>query len=137
MWVNNSPVLALVAIALLMVFLAENARIPVDDPTTHLELTMIHEVMVLDHSGPDFGFIVYGSALKLWVLGAILVGIVVPVHTGQLWIDTVASVGGLFALAIVVGVIESIMARLRLIRVHQLLLGACAFSILALVLVMR
>jgi formate hydrogenlyase subunit 4 len=137
MWINHSPVLALVAIALLMVFLAENARIPVDDPTTHLELTMIHEVMVLDHSGPDFGFILYGSALKLWVLGAILVGIVVPVHTGQIWIDTAAGVGGLFALAVVVGVIESVMARLRLLRVHQLLLGACAFSILALVLEMR
>ena len=47
------PAFALVAGALLVVFLAENARIPVDDPNTHLELTMIHEVMVLDHGGPD------------------------------------------------------------------------------------
>ncbi len=60
--------------ALLVVLLAENARIPVDDPTTHLELTMIHEVMVLDHGGPDLAFILYGAALKLWVLGALLVG---------------------------------------------------------------
>ena len=57
-----------------VVFLAENARIPVDDPNTHLELTMIHEVMVLDHGGPDLAFIQYGAALKLWVLGALLVG---------------------------------------------------------------
>ena len=137
MWRSHSPVLALVAVSLLIVFLAENARIPVDDPTTHLELTMIHEVMVLDHSGPDLGFILYGSVLKLWVLGTILAGIVIPVNTGLAWVDIGAGVAGLFLLAVVVGVIESIMARLRLLRVHQLLLGACAFSILALVLVMR
>ena len=62
------PALMLVAAALLIVFLAENARIPVDDPNTHLELTMIHEVMVLDHSGPDLAMIQYGAMLKLWVL---------------------------------------------------------------------
>ena len=49
--------------------MTENARIPVDDPNTHLELTMIHEVMVLDNSGPDFAFVLYGASLKLWVLG--------------------------------------------------------------------
>ena len=55
----------LVAAALLIVFLAENARIPVDDPNTHLELTMIHEVMVLDHSGPDLAMIQYAAAEAL------------------------------------------------------------------------
>lgn len=53
----NGPALLLVATALLIVFLAENARIPIDDPNTHLELTMIHEVMVLDHGGPDLAMI--------------------------------------------------------------------------------
>jgi len=53
----------------------------VDDPNTHLELTMIHEVMVLDHSGPDLAFILYGSALKLWVMSALLAGLLVPVRT--------------------------------------------------------
>ncbi len=59
-----SPEIVLVTVSLLVVFLCENARIPFDDPNTHLELTMIHEVMVLDHSGPDFAFIQYSSALK-------------------------------------------------------------------------
>jgi formate hydrogenlyase subunit 4 len=136
-WSQASPVLALVAMAILIVFLAENARIPVDDPNTHLELTMIHEVMVLDHSGPDFAFITYGAAMKLWVLGAILIGIAVPVHTGYRWLDYAAAVAGMFFLAVLVGTIESCMARLRLLRVPQLLLGAAAFSILALVLVLR
>src|SRR5207253_9452781 len=46
--------------------------------STHLELTMIHEVMVLDHGGPDFAFIMYGASLKLWVLGSLIVGLVIP-----------------------------------------------------------
>ena len=58
--------------------LVENSRIPVDDPTTHLELTMIHEVMILDHSGPSLSFIEYGAALKLWFFAALPAGILVP-----------------------------------------------------------
>ena len=84
----------LVAAAMLIVLLAENARIPVDDPNTHLELTMIHEVMVLDHSGPDLAMIHYAAALKLWVFGALLVGILVPVRSGWWIIDLAAGIGG-------------------------------------------
>jgi formate hydrogenlyase subunit 4 len=119
------------------VLLAENARIPIDDPNTHLELTMIHEVMVLDHSGPDFAFISYSAALKLWVMGALLIGIVVPVHTGNLWIDIPLAICGMLVLAALIGVIESVMARLRLLRVPQLLVGAAAISIIGLILILR
>lgn len=136
-WGQSGPALALLAAALLVVFLAENARIPVDDPTTHLELTMIHEVMVLDHSGPDFAFILYSSAVKLWLLGALIVGIVVPVRSGQLWLDSIGAVAGMVGLAILTGLIESSMARLRLVRVPQLLVGAGVLAALALVLVLR
>ncbi len=59
---------------LFLLLLVENCRIPVDDPNTHLELTMIHEVMVLDHSGPNLAYILYGSALKLWLFAALLAG---------------------------------------------------------------
>jgi formate hydrogenlyase subunit 4 len=136
-WMQIGPALVLLAVAFLVVFLTENARIPVDDPTTHLELTMIHEVMVLDHGGPDFAFILYGSALKLWLLGALLVGILVPVRSGALWVDMAAAAAGMVGLAVVVGLIESSMARLRLLRVPQLLVGASVLSALALVLVLR
>ncbi len=68
-WIGALPALALVAMTLLVLNLVENARVPVDDPNTHLELTMIHEVMVLDHSGPDLAFIQYAAALKLWIFG--------------------------------------------------------------------
>jgi formate hydrogenlyase subunit 4 len=135
-WMNAGPAILLVAGALLVVFLAECSRIPVDDPETHLELTMIHEVMVLDHSGPDLAMILYGASLKMWILGALLSGIIVPVRTGSLWLDGAAAVAGLFVLAVITGIIESTMARLRLVRVPQLLVGACFLSALALVLVL-
>ncbi|HBO42843.1 MAG TPA: hydrogenase [Planctomycetaceae bacterium] len=133
----GGPALLLVATAVLIVFLTENARIPVDDPNTHLELTMIHEVMVLDHGGPDFAMIQYGALLKLWVLGALLVGILVPVRSGFWPIDLAAGVAGMLVLAVLVGVIESLIARLRLVRVPQFLVAASVLSILALILVMR
>src|SRR6266704_6424176 len=84
-WQTAGLSLALVVAALLVVLLCENARIPVDDPNTHLELTMIHEVMVLDHGGPDLAFILYGGALKLFILGAILVHVALPFPAGGAW----------------------------------------------------
>lgn len=136
-WIHAGPMLVLVAGAMLVVLLAENARIPVDDPNTHLELTMIHEVMVLDHSGPDLAFILYGAAIKLWVFAALLSGVVLPVRSGTWWIDALVGVGGVLAIGVVVGVIESVMARLRLLRVPQLLVGASALSALAVILVLK
>jgi len=139
LWLQSGMVLAAVTAALVVVFLTENARIPVDDPNTHLELTMIHEVMVLDHGGPDLAFILYGAALKLWVLGCLIVGMVLPhrllgasFFSGALSI--VAELAGLVVLAVIVGAIESTMARLRLVRIPQLLVGAGALSALSLVL---
>jgi formate hydrogenlyase subunit 4 len=137
LWTHASAPLSLVAAALWVVLLTENARIPVDDPNTHLELTMIHEVMVLDYGGPDLALILYGSALKLWTLGSLLVGLVVPIRTGQGWLDGAIFVAGMFALAVLVGVVESTMARLRLQRVPQMLLGAGALSVLAIFLALR
>ena len=136
-WSDQGPALALVAAALGIVLVTEAARIPVDDPTTHLELTMIHEVMVLDHGGPDLAFILYGSALKLWMLGSLLVSLVVPVRSGRPVLDACAFIGGMAVLAVVIGVVESSMARLRLVRVPKLLVGATALALIAVVLVLR
>ena len=133
-WVHSGLVLGLVAVVLMIVFLTENSRIPVDDPNTHLELTMIHEVMVLDHGGPDLAFILYGAALKLWILGSLIVGLVIPFHFGIPVLDLPVAVAGMIALAVVLGVIESTMARLRMMRVPELLIGAVTLAGLALVL---
>ncbi len=130
-WARALPALALVAMTLVVLELVENTRIPVDDPTTHLELTMIHEVMVLDHSGPDFAYIQYAAALKLWSLGALLVGLVVPVRSGSLWLDGGAALLGMVGLAVVIGLVESAMARYRLTRVPQFIVGAATLSVVA------
>jgi len=135
-WVATGPVLALTSTALFLVLLAETCRIPVDDPNTHLELTMIHEVMVLDHSGPDFAFILYGQGVKLWTLGAVLTGLIIPAR-GDALLDPALGALGIFGLAVAIGIGESSMARLRLLLVPRLLVGATALSGLALILLLR
>ena len=117
-----------------IVYLAENARIPVDDPNTHLELTMIHEVMVLDHSGRPLALVLYGASLKLVVLGALLVDLVLPALP-KAWMNGLAFLGALGLLALAVGVVESSMARFRMTKVPQFLVAgvlASAFAFLLL-----
>lgn len=133
-WGHAALTFLLVALVLAVVYLVENSRIPIDDPNTHLELTMIHEVMVLDHSGPDLAYIVYTAALKLWLLGALLIGLVWPFRTGSAWLDLPLALVGMGLVAASLGVVESTIARLRLLRIQNLLAGAVALSILALVL---
>jgi formate hydrogenlyase subunit 4 len=116
--------LMLTAAGLFIVLLAETCRIPVDDPNTHLELTMIHEVMVLDHSGPLLGAALYAAAMKLFVLGAFLLHIVAPFGTDTVWLDWLIFIAEMLALAAAIGVVESIMARLRMKRVSYLLVSA-------------
>jgi formate hydrogenlyase subunit 4 len=111
-------VIVLGSLILFMVLLTEGARVPVDDPNTHLELTMIHEVMVLDSSGPDLAFFSYGNALKMTLIGALLAGLVVPAGTSfPLSLLLFAAVFG--AIAIAVGSIEALVARLRLLHLPQ------------------
>lgn len=124
-----APAAIFIALAFLIVYLTENSRIPVDDPTTHLELTMVHEVMILDHCGVDLAMIEYAGALKLWILGLLITGILLPVRTGILLVDAGIGIFGLFLLAVIVGIIESSMARLKLISIPLLL--ACAFVLSA------
>jgi formate hydrogenlyase subunit 4 len=129
--------LALVVLSWFVVLLVENSRVPFDDPNTHLELTMIHEVMVLDHSGPALGMVLYGAALKLFVFTALVVRLALPLTTGTAWLDWPLFVGGAFAVAVAVGVVESTMARLRLTHVPTLLVAACLLSAFGVVLLIR
>ncbi|HET7787571.1 MAG TPA: NADH-quinone oxidoreductase subunit H [Myxococcales bacterium] len=129
--------LVLVVAALFIVLLAENSRIPFDDPNTHLELTMIHEVMVLDHGGPAFGAVLYGASLKLFVLAALLVGIALPDLGRNPFVAWGALITCLLAVAVAIGVVESVMARLRLVHVPSLLIAACLLSGFGIVLLAR
>ncbi len=136
-WKINTAPLALIVLSLLAILLAENSRIPVDDPNTHLELTMIHEVMVLDHSGPDFAFVQYGAALKLLLSEALLVRILVPVASDNLYVATAVFLAGLAGISILVGIVESVMARLRLLVVSRFLVAATIIAAFAIALVVR
>ncbi len=121
----------LTAVAFFIVLLAENCRVPVDDPDTHLELTMIHEAMVLDYGGPDLALILYGASLKLWLFASFLIGLLLPAVSGA------AAAGlfivGIFAVTVLVGIMESCMARYRFLKVPQMLLGALGVSLLGIV----
>ena len=118
----DSIAVLLVAIPLFLVLLSENARMPFDDPTTHLELTMIHEVMILDNSGPSLALLEYAASVKLWLFSSILARIILP-GMGPV-LETVILLALMAVIAIAIGLVESFMARLRLIRVPQLLFGA-------------
>jgi len=128
---STSVPLALVAATVFMVMLAENCRVPVDDPNTHLELTMIHEVMVLDYSGPDLAIILYAASLKLWLFAGLMLSLVIPWQPQELWGQVLLFIGGMLCVAIAVGLIESGMARLRFTFIPRYLVGAASLSLMA------
>lgn len=135
LWLERTAPLVLTAAGLLIVLLTECSRIPVDDPATHLELTMIHEVMVLDHSGPLLGLVEYAAALKLFVLEAVLLHVMAPTATVAGWPGFLLFLAGLAGVAVGIGLVESTMARLRLLHVPTLLIAAvlcCGFAFLLL-----
>ena len=110
-----------------------------DDRRTHLELTMIHEVMALDYSGPDLALILYGASIKLFLFMVITVSLLWPPATTGLWTGIGWMILKLTGMAIAIGVIESANARLRLVKIPQLLVAnfvAAAFS-LAIILIGR
>jgi formate hydrogenlyase subunit 4 len=135
------PSLVMVALSLFALALAECSRVPVDDPSTHLELTMIHEVMVLDHSGPDLAMILYAGALKLGVFAAILLNVLVAASAQGKWTSgsaaLVALLGSLVGMGVAIGIVESIMARLRQPKVPLYLAGGSALALFGLILVLR
>ncbi len=136
-WGAAAAPMALVAVGLFVVLLGETCRIPVDDPETHLELTMVHEVMVLDHSGPLLGAARYTAAVKLFVLGAVLVHVALPLQIGARVADTALFAAAMLLLAVAIGVVESAMARLRLQLVPYFLTAAVLLCGLAFLLVVR
>lgn len=106
-------------VALLIVVQVEAARMPIDDPTTHLELTMVHEVMILDHSGPDLAFLQLGAAIKLFVGVSIVATLMNPWPRGNALVGIVLHVGICLGIAVVLGLVESLIARVKLRVVPQ------------------
>jgi formate hydrogenlyase subunit 4 len=131
LWAAAGAPLLFVIIALFIVLLTENSRVPVDDPATHLELTMIHEVMVLDHSGPDFAFIELGSFLKLFFYATLVTRLLCPVSVGAPVLDALLFFAVLAVVYAAVGVTESVMARYRMDKVPQFVLTSFALVFFA------
>jgi formate hydrogenlyase subunit 4 len=136
-WQTAGSPLLFVVIAFFIILLTENARVPVDDPATHLELTMIHEVMVLDHSGPDFGLIEMGAFLKLFFYASIVARLIIPFELGNPVINLALFSFGVLAVYVAVGIVESIMARYRMDRVPKFVLTSFALAFFATVITLE
>ena len=121
---RNWVVVMLAAIPMFIVMLTENSRIPFDDPNTHLELTMIHEVMILDNSGVELGLFEYASSLKLWLFSLIFVKIISPFNGAGIVMEVSTTLLLMFLTAVLVGIVESLIARSSLLKVPQLLYSA-------------
>lgn len=137
-WHFLAPAQMLACAAMFIVLIAETGRIPVDNPATHLELTMIHEAMVLEYSGPYLGLIEWGGSVKQLVLMTLLINTFLPFGLGPEWTlgGTLAGLGWLvvklLVLAGTIVLVESTNAKMRLFRVPELL--AVAFTLAALAL---
>ena len=125
---------ALLAAGLFTVLLAENCRVPFDDPSTHLELTMMHEAMVLDHSGPPLAAILHGASLKLLIFSVVLAEAVLPIGRLSPLVSVAALATAVLVVAVGVGLVESLLARAAFRRVPLLLTTGfllCLFALMA------
>ena len=132
----SGALLLFVIVALFMVLLTENSRVPVDDPATHLELTMIHEVMILDHSGPDLALIELGSFYKLFFYSAFITHIIYPFTFASGAVNGLIFFAILTCIYVAIGLTESIMARFKMDLVPQFILTSFALVFFAAILTM-
>ncbi len=134
-----TPQRLLALVAFVIVIVAESGRLPVDNPSTHLELTMIHEAMVLEYAGPDLALVKLGESMRLAVCSGLFADLFVPwgVATapgaGHLALGLVSSGARWRSSASALAAFEVAMAKLRLFRVPELLAGAFVLSVLAVV----
>jgi formate hydrogenlyase subunit 4 len=130
------PSLAFAAVAFAMVLLAENARIPVDNPTTHLELTMVHEAMILEYSARHLALIEWAAAIKLFAYATIGIALFAPwgIAEGGNWAALPVAVGALALKLVLFGaglaLLETLLAKLRLFLVPEFLSAAFLLAVL-------
>jgi formate hydrogenlyase subunit 4 len=137
-WLAANPAHLLAFAAFFIVMLAETGRLPVDNPATHLELTMIHEAMVLEYSGRYLALVEWAAAMKLFLFMTLLANLFVPwglassAGPGSILLGLTALGGKLAVLTAAVAVLETSVAKLRLFRVPELLAGSFALAFLSL-----
>ena len=127
-------IIILTVLALFIMLLIEGCRVPVDDPATHLELTMIHEVMILDNSGVDLAFITWGSAIKMFLFEALIASIILPVGL-PIWLSVIGFFAIVFSVSVLVGTVESSIARFRMTHVFEFIFIMSILALLILTLV--
>ncbi|DAB25431.1 TPA: hydrogenase, partial [Candidatus Gastranaerophilales bacterium HUM_21] len=120
--------------ALFLMILIEGSRVPVDDPTTHLELTMIHEVMILDNSGSDLALLTWGNSIKMLLISSLIANILIPAHFSEL-VSTALYLFIIFAISVIIGTVESGMARIRMSHVFEFVFIMSSFALVVLSLV--
>jgi formate hydrogenlyase subunit 4 len=120
----------LLVASLFIMLLAEGSRVPVDDPGTHLELTMIHEVMILDYSGPDLAFMVYAAGMKMMLIALLIANLCVPPYLPSIT-ALFLFIGIMVLIYILVGAVESLIARSRMSHVPQFIFVMTALSLTA------
>lgn len=125
-------IMILAVLALVVMLLTECCRVPVDDPTTHLELTMIHEVMILDNSGQDLGLITWSAGIKMVILESLIAALLIPTHLLGFGYSALAYVVALFVIAVFVGTLESAIARLRMSHVFEFIFAMSSFALIIL-----
>ncbi len=124
------------AAVMFIVLLIETSRVPADDPTTHLELTMVHEVMILDHSGPELAIVQYAAGIKMVLLAGVISALLNPFSFDHLpLLAMVVSVTLIAFVAILVGLTESLTARLRFRAIPLFTFAAFLISLICLVIV--
>ena len=132
-----NPVSLLAIVALVVVVIAETGRLPVDNPSTHLELTMIHEAMILESGGRDLGWLELGSWLRLTALLGLVANLAAPWGIGQDAdpLTLLVGVGAILVKVLILGVVlaaaEVFIAKLRLFRVPELLAGSFVLAFLS------
>lgn len=133
-----SPVKALAFAALVVIAVVETGRVPVDNPATHLELTMIHEGLLLEHSGKGLALMSWGAAIKQLLILTLIIDLFVPWGAATAWTAPAIAAGFAFyllklgAIAVAVGLLESAIAKMRLFQVPDLIGASFVFSVLAL-----
>jgi len=137
LWSSSAALILLVIIALFMILLTENSRVPVDDPATHLELTMIHEVMILDHCGPDLALIEMGAFCRMFFYAAFISSLLYPFSGDFHAINVLIFPAIVTLIYLGVGLVESITARFRMAMVPNFILTSFALVFFAVILTME
>ncbi len=123
-------IVSIIAVSLFIMLLIECSRVPVDDPTTHLELTMIHEVMILDNSGVDLALITWASGIKMVILMSLIANLIIPANL-SIGYTILVFLAVLVLLSMILATLESAVARLRMSHVFEFIFVMNSLALVA------